>query len=371
VPSATEPLPARRSIADRIAATGGTTTGFDYLRIILSVSVLLWHCIPATYGAAAEEPIWLGPWRFVPAVILPMFFALSGFLVAGSLERNPLHRFVLLRVLRIVPALAVEIILSAFLLGLVFTTLPKLAYLTHPEFLRYFLNIVGWIHYTLPGVFLLPDGEPAVINGQLWTIPFEFECYAALAVLALLGLTRRLGLLALAVLVMAVVLTILALTVWPVAADGNVPGRMLVLSFLAGVLFFLARRHIPYSATLGWLSVVLTIALFEVPALTYAASIPLAYATLWLGLMTPPRIPFGDLSYGVYLFHFPIQTLYIHVIDPTPTLAGVLAFSLPVTAVFAWLSWTLVEKPTLDHKKSIMQMLERAAARTFKRRRIL
>ena len=56
-------------------------------------------------------------------MIVPMFFALSGFLVAGSFERSKtLITFLGLRVFRIVPALSVEVFLSAIILGSFFTT---------------------------------------------------------------------------------------------------------------------------------------------------------------------------------------------------------------------------------------------------------
>lgn len=87
---------------ERITETGGRTTGFDYLRIGLAVGVVAWHTIPLSYGPEAAKAVMTGPWRAVVAIILPAFFALSGFLVAGSLERNrSLFRFGSLRALRI------------------------------------------------------------------------------------------------------------------------------------------------------------------------------------------------------------------------------------------------------------------------------
>ncbi|MBB5373942.1 hypothetical protein [Acidocella aromatica] len=75
--------------------------------------------------------------------------------------------------LRIYPALIIESLLSAFILDPLVTRQPLLAYFTAPEFFRYMLNILGDVHFSLPGVFVhnpLPD----VVNFQLFTIPFEF-----------------------------------------------------------------------------------------------------------------------------------------------------------------------------------------------------
>lgn len=129
-------------------------TVFDYLRIGLSVAVLMWHSVWISKGSSQlDQNLWQGPYRFVFAAIIPMFIALSGFLVTGSLGRTRLHQSITLRLVRLVLALAAEIILSAVVLGLVFTTLPKSEYLTSPDVYAYFLNIIGYIHFELPGVF--------------------------------------------------------------------------------------------------------------------------------------------------------------------------------------------------------------------------
>ncbi len=70
----------------------------------------------------------------------------------------------MLRALRLIPALAVEVTLSALLLGAFFTTLPLGRYLSSPELISYFGNVVGLVHFTLPGVF---EHNPAGGRGQL------------------------------------------------------------------------------------------------------------------------------------------------------------------------------------------------------------
>ena len=86
-----------RTILTEQQKAEGLTTGFDYLRLGLSVAVLVWHSILLTAGPAAYSGLWSEPFRFIPAAILPMFFALSGFLVTGSLMRTNIHHFLALR----------------------------------------------------------------------------------------------------------------------------------------------------------------------------------------------------------------------------------------------------------------------------------
>jgi peptidoglycan/LPS O-acetylase OafA/YrhL len=242
-------LAQNRTILDEIRSAGAG--GFDYLRIGLALAVLAWHSIILSTGSTLlDQALWSGPFRFLPAAILPMFFALSGFLVAASLERNRLHHFLTLRVLRIVPALVVVVVLSALILGPVFTTLPLGQYLTSPELVRYFGNILALVHFTLPGVFE-NNPDPRLIASQLWTIPFEFECYLALAILSFSSLLRDRRAIVEVIFSLSLAGTACALLFAPVSAFDHVPGTVLVLSFLAAVGLYLYRDKIPYSTILG------------------------------------------------------------------------------------------------------------------------
>src|SRR5579872_720444 len=143
-----------RSLEQRLEATRWRPSGFDYMRLVLALGVICWHSTLTSYGGA-EHNLIADVVLFPLAIfILPMFFSLSGFLVAGSLERSKTFlTFLGLRVFRIMPALAVEVLLSALILGPLLTTLSLGAYVRDSEFHAYFLNIVGDIHYLLPGVF--------------------------------------------------------------------------------------------------------------------------------------------------------------------------------------------------------------------------
>src|SRR4051812_7852014 len=83
------------------------STGFDYLRIVLAASIIVYHSTSLSYGDAVQMGIdrtIVGPFQ---ASLVPMFFALSGYLVAASLDRSAtLVSFLGLRIIRIFPALA-------------------------------------------------------------------------------------------------------------------------------------------------------------------------------------------------------------------------------------------------------------------------
>jgi peptidoglycan/LPS O-acetylase OafA/YrhL len=359
------------TIEDRMRAAGRATTGFDYLRIILALAVLCFHSVPISGQHELDGRLWLGPLRFLPEAILPLFFALSGFLVAGSLLRTRLHQFVLLRVLRIVPALAAEITLSALLIGLAFTTLPWRDYIMNREFVVYFLNIIGYIHYQLPGVFAT-NSWANVMNAQLWTIPFELYCYLALLFLALFKLITRRRAFVLLVVVATAALTVHDLFWTPMGQTWHISGRALVLCFLAAVALYLYRDQLPYSTRWGIVSAVVAAVLLQIPydLPTYFAVFPVAYLSVWLGLMSPPRIPFGDLSYGVYLFHFPIEQSVAHLFPTMQAWWQITLMALPPTLLCAFLSWTLIENPILGKKRQILAWVDNRLAMIGTRARL-
>ena len=341
---------------------GPSTTGFDYLRIGLAVAVLVWHSIILSTGSTPlDQALWSGPFRFLPAAILPMFFALSGFLVTASLERTRLHQFLTLRVLRIVPALAVVVVLSALILGPVFTILPLRQYLASPELGRFFLNMIALVHDTLPGVFE-HNPDPHLMASQLWTIPFEFEGYFVLAILSLLNLLRDRRAFVRIILLSSLAATVSALLLSPVNPFDHLPGRVLVLSFLAAVSLYFYRDTIPCSPRLAMGSALASAVLLDIPSASYLASFPVAYLTVWLGLKRPPAIPFGDLSYGVYLLHFPIEQTIMHIFPSAGSWWRLTLIALPPTLCCAWLSWNCVERPILSRKANALAAVDRAAA---------
>jgi peptidoglycan/LPS O-acetylase OafA/YrhL len=368
-------LATKRTILDEMQSAGPATTGFDYLRLGLATAVLAWHSVILSTGSIPlDRALWSGPFRFLPAAILPMFFALSGFLVSASLERTRVHQFLTLRVLRIVPALSVVVVLCALILGPLFTNLPLRDYFKSPEFGGFFLNIVGLVHFTLPGVFEHnPDAR--VIATQLWTIPFEFESYIALAILSLLNVLRDRRAFVRITVGCSLAATVYAWFIAPVSPFGHVPGPLLILCFLAAVSVYLYRDAIPYAHGLGIASAMVSAILLQIPSASYLAAFPIAYLTVWLGLKTPPKIPFGDLSYGVYLIHFPIEQTVMHFFPGAGSWWRLTLMALPPTFACAWLSWNLVEHPILGRKTSILAALDRrveaidATIGSFARRR--
>lgn len=335
---------------------GGVGPGFDWVRLGLSAMVILLHSFHTAYGFRPAESLAYSPAGPMFAAVLPMFFGLSGFLVAGSaLRTRNLKVFLTFRVLRIVPALVTEVTLSALVLGTLMTSLPLADYFADERFLSYFGNIIGWVHFELPGVF---DANPraGIVNQNLWTLHPELLSYALMAGLMLSALVydrRRLTCIWLAITVAGIALNGMTGIFEP---NGNYPGKALIYFFLSGVVAYHWRDRIPVDNQLAVVAAALAYGLYWLPQTTFLIQFPLLYLAIWLGMQRFPRIEWlqrGDYSYGLYLYAYPVQQTLMALLPGAREWYFNLALTLPVTLAIAMLSWHLVEKPALRLKRLV------------------
>lgn len=317
--------------------------GFTWLRLILAIGIFTFHSVTISYGSA--NAISAAPMA-IARLILPMFFALSGFLVAGSLcHCASLTQFAVFRAARLAPALVAVVLLSMFVIGPSVTTERAGDYFSDRQFIAYLGNIAAQTHYGLPGVFL-SNPRPGVVNGSLWTIPVELWCYALLVVAFLIGLTRRRKMFVISAFLFLVILTVgfCAGSTWA----GRLPTGELILPFVAGVAIFAAADWIPCSGLLAVGLFTIAILASSNPNLGPVAALPLAYATVWLGTRSFPAVH-GDYSYGLYLAGYPLQQCYVaHFPQGTWWITWLVCF--PLTLASAAGLWHFVEKPVLARK---------------------
>lgn len=335
------------TLLDQMERSSGRSSGFDYMRVGLACLIICLHSVTTSYGMPAQDALWGSiPGRPL-TLLVPMFFALSGFLVAGSWERcRTMVSFLGLRVLRIFPALSVQVVLSALIIGPLVTALPLAAYFHDPLFARFFWNAVGHTQYDLPGVFT--RNPVPYVNGQLWTVPYEFDCYLILTALALAGVVKRRWILLLGLSALQLFLAFHAFF-RPHGVSVGMSGELIGLCFMWGLGFYRFRDRVPFGGWLGVAALLLSAGLMILPNGKYLVPLPVAYGTVCLGLLNPPRdrlILSGDYSYGLYVFGYPIQQL----IATQPALRDWrlnLLIALPTAFAVAALSWHFVESRAL------------------------
>ncbi len=356
------------TIDDFMAAARGRPSGFDYMRLILSVLVLVIHSVQIAYGHKIYmNAVWAHfPTDGLAMTVLPMFFTLSGFLVAGSLYRcRTLLSFMGLRFIRIYPALAVEVTISALLIGPMVSSLHWADYFTNEGFFRYLFNVTGHVSHAslyLPGAFE-GNPEPGMANGQLWTVPYELICYIGLALIALVGgrRDRRVLLLGLFTFTAFSVMKMGLRTGWHFDPwVGPVTGRALVIAFLCGICLYAYRDKVQIHGYLVAVAAAVAVIAFSISGLgQYLGLAAVAYVTVGLGLMNLPRLwvlKTADLSYGIFLYHFIIQQLIAHLLPGMREWYWITLISLPISMLVAHLSWVGVERPALKLRQHVFAL---------------
>ena len=348
----------------------GRDNNFNLVRFLAAFAVLWSHAYALSLGPPDHEPWvkWLG---YTPAgIAVDVFFITSGFLVTASLLRlGNFKAFVRARALRIFPALIVMSLLLALVAGPLYTTLPMDEYFassTTWKFIAKNATMLTGVKFKLPGVF---EANPmdVVVNGSLWTLPFELRCYLMLALVWWAANFAKSRTLRTFTHTLVIGTAVMLLSFWAAHAVGYRHWHTfrLFYFFFCGGAFWLFRSHIPLK---GWIAIVMALVLAVGVALpksffwVYPVTIP--YLTLWMAYVPGGFLRqfnrLGDYSYGIYIYAFPAQQMLV-ASHPGITPMRLLAWSTACTLVLAVLSWHLVEKPMLARKERRPARMAQAA----------
>jgi peptidoglycan/LPS O-acetylase OafA/YrhL len=339
---------------------------FDLLRLLAALQVALVHGIsilkPAGYFA---HLLGAGLNQF-PGV--PIFFVISGVLISKSYEHSDsLRDYLRNRCLRIFPGLWVCLVVSvAVILAL---GVGSFGPITAPDWLLWWAKQMSIFQGSRPAFLKqLSTG----LNGSLWTIPVELEFYIVLpALYGILRLRKRLGnlrLLAIALASLAVQLLIisghrsvgqaraysllqvtLAPYLWMFVVGISIQRNWsTVRGCLVGRAHWWGLGYLLLCVTAGWLHIGTG---GNNPSPVFL--LPLAGLIVSLAMSAPQLsgriLRHHDLSYGLYLYHMLVINLLVGLAAPSGWAS--LAAAIMVSLGLAALSWTLVEKPYLIHKR--------------------
>ena len=330
---------------------------FNFLRLVFAFLVILCHSPELLDGNRNRDILTrlfhaMGFGEFA----VDCFFVLSGYLIVQSWQSRPVaSEYLKKRILRIVPGFAAAYFVSVFFVG------PALADAPSVFFSRLALRPALLHLVTLNAPPALPGSAQGpfslYVNGSMWTIQYEFLCYLGVMTLGVAGVLRVRGAFA----ALYFLSTVFYFYVhhrqpWPPPALFGTPfewGRLLTF-FLAGACFYAYRDRIAYRPQYAAIALLITLAAFKVTQLLmFPFPLVLAYLIFFAGFYPAPRLAkIGtktDLSYGLYLYAWPVQILLIRYFPGmNPWL--LCAVTLPVAGVLAFLSWTLIEKPALALK---------------------
>lgn len=335
--------------------------GFDGLRLAAAISVLFSHAFLIAEGTEDGEPLrrLLGPGNIIGLYGVFTFFAISGFLLMRSLASGAgAVQFSINRFLRIFPGFLFCILATSLLIGALVTPLPLQAYFTQPETYAYVWSSLACLcdSWEAPFVFVTHPNLVSVKNGSLWSMSYEVLSYLFLL---WLWIMLRKPLLVAGVAGLAALATVLIPD-----AKTMMPGIAYTLPYFSGgVVMYVVYQRFGTTPRLAWLSLGLICVSALIGFQFYAFAIFGAYIVVFLAERSNIGSSFaqrwGDLSYGIYLFGWPIEQLVKHL---TGLDSGwqLFAFSLPMVFACAAVSWWAIERPCLKLKKLSQRLLSRS-----------
>lgn len=354
---------------------------FTIIRLLMSLAVLYNHSFVIFYGNGNQDITnYVFTYFDSGSLAVCVFFLISGMLLTQSYnESSSKIKFILKRIFRIFPALIVCILFTIFLVGPLSTDLSVKEYFLSRNTYRYlynaFLNNEVFL-FNIPSCFT-KNKMPNVINGSLWTLPFELVCYIFL----FLGLScvkfyfslkfsRN----------YKIFITLLAIYFGSYLLNGkyifsrieglitgfnghfdttNNPIKLFIF-FLSGMLLYRFRRIIKMSFVF-FIALVAVLLISNIMHIKYLGMIMefviiVSGVLLFAGIKRLHKYNYKiDPSYGIYLYAWPVQQLFAYYFHLTAYES--MLFTVPIVIIIGVLSFVYVERPALNYVSHVNKMI--------------
>ena len=328
---------------------------FNLVRLVAAMLVIISHSFLIPYGIGSKEPLYNLTSLTLGQHAVHIFFVISGLTLCRSVMiSKDMARYARARFLRIAPALVGFGLFFSFIMG---------PFVTSETLSRYFSDLNTWLYpFLVPINFQQVATPPLVfqnvpisgaVNNPLWTIKYEVFAYLCLGIFASLGLLikKRYSVAALAL------AGVLAVSLQPYQDDNGLgalfQAAKLSFCFLLGVVAYLyrtsVRTHIIWLPITVLLIVIASQSRFSLLAyILLDAHITIVVGSANFGFLTEWTRE-NDISYGTYIYGWPVQQFAVTVFP----MLSVLAFgaaSLIAAMLLGYLSWRLIEQPALNLK---------------------
>ncbi|KGE20489.1 acyltransferase family protein [Paenibacillus wynnii] len=345
---------------------------FDVIRFIFSVLVIYSHSFilfrgPGNGGDMFE--LITQNQLSGGSLAVKSFFIVSGFLIMQSLVGSQsLTHYFKNRALRIFPAFFVSLFVMSFIVGPLITNLEWADYFSSKPNSPYsfvlkniLMNINGYA-WTIRDLFSnVPF--PSSVNGSLWTLKHEFAMYLILPILGYFFFLRFKSIFMLATGI-TVLLSFLNIKknynplnlkgdiYWVLSSSEYNSFIQLAPYFLVGSLLYLYKKEIFLNFKFFLLTVIIAFLSVIAGVINYTLIFVLPYALIYVAVnfKFSKFRKYGDFSYGMYIYAFPIQQLVVYFWHDDLNITTYFLVNFLLTFIVSFLSWHLIEKRALNLK---------------------
>lgn len=324
----------------------------NLLRLIFASFVLIGH----SFGFISVENNLPSAIKYLINLAVPCFFVVSGYLITASACKNDLKTFFKKRFARIYPAYFICLIVIILLFAPITYILEnggslRNYFIENPSPLKFLIsNLPLFMICPQIGTTLLPINGSSW-NGSVWTLIFELGCYISIALIMKVVKKRKT--------VFGLYLILIIISFFYPRGDG-IPDRSLLnlfiyavnlfSIFLGGSIVYLIKDRLVFNWKYLVLSAVFCVLVMNWIQYGWACelcAVPMTYIIIYISaaIKSPKALMENDISYGVYIYAWPIQTLFA--IALKTNIISYTAICFIVTFAFAVLSWIFVEKPIL------------------------
>lgn len=340
---------------------------FDLLRLVLAFFVIVTHSY-LLGGYKFQDPLSVfskGQTNFGEIGVMG-FFALSGYLITASFERaKNIFVFASHRVLRIFPGFWVCLLFCGFVIA------PLMFYLNGGHIADFvFTGENSSVTYFFKNFFLLikqwkiqnvlaSSAYNESLNGSLWSLFPELQCYIFTLIAGYFGLFNKNKLLYLILFIS--VLSYCAVNLNFLKGFGPTivvlgPSLKVYTSYLAGSIMYVYKDQFRFDAKGTLFALLFSLVLIKFGGFNLIAPLLIAIVLINSFQLFEVRLKY-DVSYGLYIYSFAVQqVLFLLLADRLPVILFIL-LSLIISGVLAFLSFICIEKPAMRLRKRLDPVL--------------
>lgn len=300
------------------------------------------------------------------------FFTLSGFLMFPTHQKRESWRYYIKRrALRILPPYLLIVFMCFSLLWTV-SDLSFTGYFSSAESYRYLganLIFLNFLHPDLPGVFQGTEFVTDAVNGSLWTMKGEWACYLSvpLVYMVLRKYRTKTVLTLLSIIIIATICFEIFLSAGQSSGNrlymliAKQFGTLVVYFYIGALINYLLPLFYKYKWYIFAIDILLIICGPSLPGY-YLLLQPWMVGTLviWFSMIGRwgAKLAKGDnISYDIYLFHFPIIQVLVYLGLNTSVPAWIfIGTAILTTYLLAFASWRLIGRRFLNYGRHLKQV---------------